>query len=145
MNKKVKLLGEIGALPGSFVDNDRCSYASIPSWMLKDHAGDCLYFAPKLDSQKDAVREPEFQEALGLIKRGFTLLATAKERAIERIINEERRIEHEQTIDEEVAPVQARNADLRGAVESLLGAIQGGDIESAKKKAYAALAPRGDA
>ena len=148
MSKEVvKLLGEIGALPMSFV-GDRCQYASIPSWMMKDHestGSTCLHFAPKHDSQRKALAQPEFQEALDLIMRGFSLLATAKERAIARIVREQCAIEHDMTVDREVAPVQARNAELRDATESLLGAIQGGDLENAKKKAYAALAPREDA
>ena len=139
----VKLLGEIGALPGTYV-GDRCQYASIPSWMMKDHIGDCLHFSPKHDSQRKAVAQPEFQEALDLIQRGFAALATAKERAIERIVRSQCRIEHDLTVEMEVEPLQAHNAELRDATESLLGAIQGGDIESAKKKAYAALAPRED-
>lgn len=145
MDKKiVKLLGEIGALPGSYIDNTHGSYASIPSWM-KQQASGSIHFKPENESQRNAVSQPEFQEALDTILDGFRLLSTAKERAIERIINEQRNIEHEQTVDEEVAPVQARNAELRDAVESLLGAIQGGDLESAKMKAYAALAPREEA
>lgn len=140
--KTVKLLAEIGALPGSYVGD---GYARIPDWMQKDHrhAGDCIHFSPHHGSHKDAAAQPEFQEALDLIKRGFTLLATAKDRAIERIVNMEREDERALIIHDEINPLAGRNGDLRAALEGLLGAISGGDLESAKQTAYNALADQG--
>ena len=144
MDKKtVKLLGEIGAMPGSYIDNTHGTYASIPSWMKR--TSDCIYFKPENGGHREVLEQPEFQEALDTIRDGFRLLSTAKERAIERIINDEKEEERACVIANEMDPLAKHADNLRDAVESLLGAIQGGDLESAKRKAYAALAPREDA